>query len=129
MVMYLGAFYWLWITTLPIWLDLPIEAAVLIGFIFHLRVYLFRNCAKAVTSMVWIEGNEWLLENCKGEEHPVTLLGNSVVSPWLIVLNFKPEKGGRKWPVVIMPDSVDSTTFRRLSAKLRMHSVEMGAIG
>lgn len=126
-IMYLGAMYWIWTLELALWLVLSMQCVVAAGFVAHLRQYLFRNSNKAVKEMVWLDGKDWQLENSNGQLQQVSLLGNSVVSPWLIVLNFQPEQGGRKWPVVLMPDSVDSTTFRRLSAKLRMYGLEMTA--
>ena len=114
---------------LPLWLALISQSVVAAGFIMHLRQYLFRNSQKAVKEMLWLEGMDWQLENSRGQLQRVKLLANSVVSPWLIVLNFQAEQGRRKWPVVLMPDSVDSTTYRRLSAKLRMCGMDMATEG
>lgn len=123
-VMYLGAFYWLWAFELPLLPTLVVNVAMAAGFVMHLRRYLFLTCKRAVINLVWKECGEWLLETSKGETVAAKLLGSSFVSPCLIVLNFKARQGGRKWPVVIMPDNVDSTTFRRLSAKLKMRGCE-----
>ncbi len=127
-VIYIGAFVWLWFFELPMWLSLPIKLAVVIGFIFHLRTYLFRNSAKAITEMIWFEADDWQLLDAYRQQHQVKLLGNSLISPWLLVLNFRAESDGKKWSVVLMPDSVDSTTFRRLNAKLRLFSLETAIV-
>ncbi|MFC1747276.1 protein YgfX [Pseudomonadota bacterium] len=123
-VIYFGVFYWLWLYEIPLLLRLAVFAAVVTALVIHLRRYLFRTCKRAVKGLVWKTGGEWLLETNSGETVAAKLLGSSFVSPWLIVLNFKPEQGGRMWPVVIMQDHVDSTSFRRLSAKLRMYGSE-----
>ncbi len=123
-VMYLGAFYWLWVFELPLLSTLAVNVAMAIGLVIHLRRYLLRTCKRAVTNLVWQESREWLLETSKGETVAAKLLGSSFVSPWLIVLNFEPHWGGRKWPVIILPDSTDSATFRRLSIKLKMYGCE-----
>ncbi len=120
LVMYLGGFYWLWLFDLPLFVKVVVAAGMLAGLVLHLRRHLFRSCRRAVAHLVWKEGEEWLLETCKGEVVMAKLLNTSFVSPWLILLNFKPSTGGWTWPVLIMPDNVDSTSFRRLCAKLRM---------
>ncbi|MBZ0105842.1 MAG: hypothetical protein K8H84_09445 [Sulfuricella denitrificans] len=54
-----------------------------------------------------------------GSWQEAKLLGSSMVTPWLIVLNFTPEK---KWLVrhaVILPDSADTELLRQLRVLLR----------
>lgn len=124
LLMYLGAFYWLWAFDLSLLIKLVLLAALMVGFINHSRRYLLKTGKRAVSTLIWQERDQWQLETVRGETVNAKLLGSSFVNPRLIVLNFKPEAGGRMWPVVIMPDSVDSTTFRRLSVKLRLHGGE-----
>ena len=119
--MYLGAFYWLFVFDLNLLVKAGLTAALLGGLIIHSRQYLFKNSKRAVTNMVWLEQNLWQLDTAVGESIDARLLGSSFMHPWLIILNFKPEHGGRMLPVVVMPDSVDSTTFRRLCAKLKLY--------
>lgn len=47
------------------------------------------------------------------------LLGDSLVTPWLLVLNLKPE--GARWArrVVVLPDSLDKEPFRELRIWLK----------
>ena len=123
--MYLGAFYWLWAFDLNIAIKLVLVTAITAGFVMHIRQYLLRNSKRAVINLIWQDQNQWQLDTATGEMITANLLGSSFFNPWLIVLNFKPEQGGRMLPVVIMSDGVDSTTFRRLSAKLRMYGAEV----
>ncbi len=128
--MYLGAFYWLWVFDINLLLKLIVLAALIVGFIHHARQYLFKNSRWAVTQLVWQDKNQWQLNMATGENVKAELLGSSFINPWLIILNFRPEQGGRMQPVVIMTDSVDSTTFRRLSVKLRLYGAEaVGEVG
>jgi toxin CptA len=120
LLMYLGAAYWLWVFDLNLAIKLALLAALMVGFIYHTRRYLLKTGKRSVANLVWLEQDHWQLETTRGETVDANLLGSSFVNPWLVVLNFKPETGGRMWPVVILPDSVDSTTFRRLSVKLRL---------
>lgn len=124
LIMYLGAFYWLWAFDLSLLIKLIVAAALIVGLINHSRQHLFKTSRRAVTNMIWQEQDQWQLETATGDTINARLKGSSFVNPWLIVLNLKPEQGGRMLPVVVMPDSVDSTTFRRLSVKLRMHGGE-----
>ncbi len=125
LIMYLGAFSWLWAFDLNVLIKLIIAAALVVGFINHMRQHLLRINKRTVVNLIWQEQDQWQLETPLGELINARLLGSSYVNPWLIVLNFKPEAGRRMLPVVIMPDSVDSTTFRRLSVKLRLHGGEV----
>jgi len=128
--MYLGAFYWLWAFDLNLFIKLALMSALIVSAVIHSRQYLFKNSKRAVTNLVWQEQNQWLVDTASGETINAELLGSSFVNPWLIVLNFKPEQGRRMLPVVIMPDGVDSTTFRRLSVKLRFYGREVvGEVG
>jgi len=128
--MYFGAFYWLWAFDLNLLVKLVFLAALIVAFINHTRQYLFKNSKRAVIKLVWLDQNQWHLNTATGETIKAELLGSSFVNPCLIVLNFKPEQGGRMLPVVIMPDCVDSTTFRRLSVKLRLYGGEVvGDVG
>lgn len=119
---YLGAFFWIGVFDIPYLIKLVIVTCILAGLVVHVRRHLFRTCKRAVVNLVWKAQGEWLLETSAGEIVTAKLLGSSFVTPWLIILNFKPKQGGRMWPVVIMPDNVDSTSFRRLSAKLKMYA-------
>lgn len=121
LLMYLGAGYWLWAFELTILFKLVMLAALVVGCIGHVRHYLLHRGRRSVVSLVWRDEASWQLETARGERVEARLLGSSYVTPWLIVLNFRPQAGGRAWPVVILPDSVDSTTFRRLGMKLRLH--------
>ncbi len=129
LIMYLGAFYWLWVFELNALIKLILLTALIVGFIYHARQYLFKTSKRAVKSMIWQEQDQWRLETATGDTINARLMGSSFVNPWLIVLNFKPEQGGRMLPAVVMPDSVDSTTFRRLSVKLRMLGGEVVSDG
>ena len=124
--MYLGAFFWLWAFDLSLLIKLIATAALIVGFVNHVRQHLLRINKRAVHNLVWQDQDQWQLENSSGEFVNAKLLGSSYVNPWLIVLNFKP-KSGRMLPVVIMPDSVDSTTFRRLGIKLRQHGGDVAS--
>lgn len=54
------------------------------------------------------------------------LLGGSVVTTFLSVLNFK-STGGRKFNVVIFRDSLNSSDFRKLRLKLKLEGTGLSS--
>lgn len=54
-----------------------------------------------------------------GSFKEASLLGSSMVTPWLIVLNFSSDKRWLARHVVIFPDSADEETLRKLRVLLR----------
>ncbi len=118
-LMHGGALVWLFLFVLPGWLTLMATAVVGVSLFLQLRRHLFMQGSRVVTALRWDGGDLWQLQRSQGEGVDATLLGSSFVTPWLIVLNFKIESGRLMLPVVVMPDSVDEASFRRLTSKLR----------
>lgn len=69
--------------------------------------------------VVAVKAEQVWLETRGGEEVVVRLLPGSVVTPWLTVLRFGEENGRRTWGVVLLPDSLAGSDFRRLRVWLR----------
>ncbi len=114
-----GALIWLITFVLPLWLKLVVAVLISVSLVLQLRRYLLFKGDRAVTGVLWDGGGEWQLQRTVGETINAQLLGSSFVTPFLIVLNFKIESSRRMLPVVILSDSIDSTSFRRLTSKLR----------
>ncbi len=114
-----GALIWLITFVLPLWLKLVVAVVISASLALQLRRYLLFKGSRAVTGLIWDGGDEWQLQRAEGEALNAQLLGSSFVNPFLIVLNFKIESSRRMLPLVIMTDSIDSTSFRRLTSKLR----------
>lgn len=66
-----------------------------------------------------LEGDEVVLTLRSGGKLHGALLGNSVVTPSLTILNVLP--GGARWSrsVLMLPDSLDAGSFRQLRVNLR----------
>ncbi|MBI5918284.1 MAG: hypothetical protein HY849_02765 [Nitrosomonadales bacterium] len=93
---------------------------VLLSFnLFYLlwSVALLRSPASCVGLV--FEPDRVVLMQRNGTAVRAQLLGDSLVMPWLTVLNLKPE--GVRWArrVVILPDSLDAESFRELRVWLR----------
>lgn len=64
--------------------------------------------------------NEYIvLSNRRGDEFAGTLLRSSVVTPYLVVLRVKLTAGGGNANVVLLPDSMDTESWRRLCVVLK----------
>jgi hypothetical protein len=62
------------------------------------------NCSYQTRNGIWLEAK---------------LLGSSMVTPWLSVLNISPENSRLARHVVIFPDSADTEEIRRMRVHLR----------
>lgn len=72
----------------------------------------------ALTRLVWHhEGGRWRVETAAGEASEAELLGSSVVSAALIVLNFRLDDGRRR-SRLLLGDEIDTAALRRLRARL-----------
>ncbi|MBK8163814.1 MAG: hypothetical protein IPK65_11965 [Gammaproteobacteria bacterium] len=74
-----------------------------------------------VVALVWARDGEWRLIERGGRTRVCRLRPDSYVHPELTVLNFA---GGRRCSIVLLPDSLDSDTYRRLRVRLGLHSAE-----
>jgi len=117
--MYGGAMYWVWVFGWPLILALTVTVVLVIcAGITASRHVLFRG-SKSVSSMVCEDGENWSIETLDGQRLAGTLISGTCFQPWLVVMSFKVEGKFRPWSLVLMKDSTDSTTFRRLQVKLR----------
>ena len=103
----------------PLWLKLVLMVAVVLSGIVTARRHIFFKGREAVVGLVWQRDDRWTLLSSAGEQFEARLLSGTSMQPWLAVMNFRVEGERRAWPVVVMVDSTDSTSFRRLHIKLR----------
>lgn len=68
-----------------------------------------------------LEGDQAALINRAGDEWVVELLRGSVVMPHLAVLKFASSERRGRCSVVLLPDSMDAESFRRLRVALKWH--------
>jgi len=113
-----GALFSLLLTPLP-WLLRLVGSTVLLGSLWvtlERRALLLR---RAVTALSWDEQEMWRIWVDGGTEVAVRLEPDSFLSPWCVVLNFRALESGVHYSVVLLPDSLDATTFRRLRVRLK----------
>jgi len=116
---HVGAMYWLWCFEWGVVLKLVAGAALLGSIYWNMKRYVFFSSAKSIVSVVRDGAEQWCLHTANGEILNATLLRGVCFQPWLVVMHFRVEGHRLHWPVVVMADSTDSVTFRRLQAKLR----------
>jgi hypothetical protein len=74
-----------------------------------------------VAAAVWHSDGDWHLEAADGSRTEAKLLPSTFIHPRLIVLHFKPVRGGRRF-LVLCQDSLSAPTLRRLHARLRVNA-------
>jgi hypothetical protein len=79
---------------------------------------------RAVVALVWARDGEWRLLERGGREHVCRLRPGSFRHPFLTVLNFT---GARRCTIVLLADSLDRDTFRRLRVRLGLHGADAQA--
>lgn len=79
---------------------------------------------RAVTALLWDDLGEWKLFSRDRKETAVRLEPDSFVSPGWVVLNFSAIDAPGRWSVVLLPDSLDGESFRRLRVRLRLEGRE-----
>lgn len=85
------------------------------------RLHCQHRGPKAIRRLQWQSDGHWLLENRQQQNLPATLLPSSYLHPRLLILNFKLQDGGRR-NVLLLPDSLDAQTLRRLRSRLRIEA-------
>lgn len=95
-------------------------AAALLGSLTWLfPIHVSMRSAHAIRRLVWEPDGVWRLWTTNGNELTGNLLHTSYSHPQWVILNFQIEGQRRSRAVVILPDSLDRDTLRRLRARLR----------
>ncbi len=103
----------------PWWLKLGAGVMLALSLVNVLKRHILLSGHGAVVSLCCDDGERWRLQSASGEWSEAALVSGTSMQPWLVVLNFRIEGRRRLLPVVVMSDSTDSTTFRRLNVRLR----------
>lgn len=105
---------------------LPLAVAVQLA----LAALLLGNLACQLRRSVWLsapaavlafrfEGDQVLLDTRAGVQLSATLLGNSLATPFLTILNVLPQGGRTARSMLILPDSLEAESLRQLRVYLR----------
>lgn len=104
--------------TLPLWAKLALASMVLFSLHYHVRHHA-RLASPASAAMLVLGNAHVSLALRDGNKLEGTISGDSLVTPWLTVLNFLPQDSRFAHSVVILPDSLDAESFRQLRVWLK----------
>ena len=106
------------VLALPFWAH-GLQILFLLASLLH---HLWRNAwlsAPSSVVAVLLDGDRVVLTQRGGSQIVGKLSSNSLISPWLTVLNILPQNSFFAHSVIIFPDSLDAESFRQLRVSLR----------
>lgn len=123
-----GAALCMLLVALPWWLKAGLLVAVVVSAQHAYSWHLLHRGKGLVEAWSWSDGR-WEVR-CFNEAVPLpaTLAADSLVLAWLTVLVFRLDDG-RVRSLLLLPDNIDATVFRRLRVRLRFPSGEAGGSG
>lgn len=74
---------------------------------------------KSIVRIIWEDNGKWYIVRRSGEKVRVEFQGDSFVSPWLTVLNFKVPEKWFSQSVILSSDNVNMEAHRRLRVRLK----------
>jgi hypothetical protein len=93
---------------------------IVLSWLWNHALHAARRADRSLVSLVWLADGEWRLTERGGATRSGRLRWDSYAHPWLTVLNFT---GARRCSVVLLPDSLDPETFRRLRVRLGLQGM------
>ncbi len=103
---------------LPLTLPWYWRSPVLLAIFFSAWFSLYKSHFNRIKNACWRMGGDFELERVNGKKLRARLLAGSLVTEWLIILHLA-SRTGRKYTWLLLPDMIDSETYRRLSVRLR----------
>ena len=103
---------------LPIWAKILLASLVLISLLYHVwhDAWLL---ALSSNKTLLLDGDMILLVARNGDQVTARVLADSLVTPYITVLNVLPQGSYLARSVIILPDSLDAESFRQLRVWLR----------
>ncbi len=89
---------------------------LLLSYLRYHRLYLAEN-PDAIRALVWGPAERVQLTLGSGCQVSAALLPHVFIQPWLVILHLR-QNQGRKRHLVVLPDMLDSASFRRLRVRL-----------
>ena len=103
---------------LPGWARVALAALILFSLAYHLRRDAWLSTPSAGVALT-LEGDRVVLTTRGGGQLAGRILRDSLVTPFLTVLNILPQGAHLARSVIILPDSLDVESFRQLRVCLR----------
>lgn len=122
LVAHLASLALAWIAPLQDGIQFVVSLLLLASGLFYLRRDCLLLAPGSIVSLRFDQEGACSYQVRGGEWSETTLLGSSLVTPWLSVLNYRPEAGRGMRSVVLFPDSIDADDYRKLRVLLRWGS-------
>lgn len=103
---------------LPVWAKAVLVFLVLLNMMHHLRRDAWLSAPSAHVALM-LDGDQVVLPTRGGEKLTGKILHDSLVTPYLTVLNVLPQGAHFSRSVLILPDSLDAESFRQLRVWLK----------
>lgn len=104
--------------SLPIWAKAALASIVLFSLAYHLWRDAWLSAPPACVALV-LDGERVALTTRGGEQLEGQILRDSLVTPFLAVLNVLPQGARFARSVIVLPDSLDAESFRQLRVCLK----------
>lgn len=109
----------LWLLTLPWGIKAIIVVILIISLIYYLKQDALLTANNAVVAFALSDEMQCIVTTKSGKSMACSVMSNTFVAPYLIVLNLKLTETFFACSVVILPDSIDVEEFRQLRVWLR----------
>ena len=103
---------------LPVWTKIGLTPLLLLSLIFYWRRDARLTAPSAVIALT-LQDEQVVLTARNGQQWSTQLSSHSMVFPGLIVLDSLPQSANRAHSIVLLPDSLDSASLRRLRVMLK----------
>lgn len=111
---------------LPILIKIFLVIFVFLSFIYYLKIYIFLNYKSSIIK-IGLRKKEFLLYTKSGHILNGTILGNSFISSFLMVLNFRIENKKMIKAVPLFIDMMPKENWRRLRMKVSVRRESLGS--
>ena len=106
-----------------------LAAAGRVAYIVHYETYReiggaeMERAGAAIVAVHWEQDGVWSLTSRSGRAMHATLLPSTLVTPYLVVLNFRLAHFWQRRSVVLLSDNCDAVSLRRLRVRLRAEGI------
>jgi len=112
--MHLGAMLCIGLSTSPLWLQLLAYSINFYSAYINIKRHSLLQHPLAIREIWTNATGEWYLRAQNGKVYTVHLQGDTLLTSSLVILNFKRSDSRFGISVILFPDAVETTTFRRM---------------
>jgi len=106
------------VLSLPLWTGLLLSLGVVCNLVYTLNRHVLMHGQYAIAELAWAINGDWHLITRDGKRHDAQLLRSTYLHARLVILNFVVDGGKRS--IILLPDALDTNTFRRLRVRLQI---------